>query len=292
MSEFLPAPPEPSAGAALIELFLDGSHAPFATYHPPTVFTLDTRTLEDGPHTLQIRATDTLGTVGRRSITFRVQNGPGITLTGLREGSLVGGEVEIAVNAFGGSEPFDPHRAESLGTVPVWIWVMCSIVILWAAWYGIELFPTPPQFANTVTYAANPAALSAAQAAPAGANAPPAFSGKGSAGGFDYAASGASVFASNCASCHGASGTGVPGVFPPLANDPVVTSKNPAPHITIVLKGLQGKPIGGKTYAAAMPPFSQLSDADVAAVIDHERTSWGNQAPTVTPDDVKRARGR
>jgi cytochrome c oxidase cbb3-type subunit 2 len=39
-----------------------------------------------------------------------------------------------------------------------------------------------------------------------------------------------------------------------------------------------------------MPPFSQLSDSDVAAAIDHERTSWGNQAPTVTPDDVKRAR--
>ena len=290
MSDFL-APPEPSGKAALIELFLDGSHTPFATYRPPAVVNLDTRPLEDGPHTLQIRATDTLGKVGRRSMAFTVKNGPGITVTGLREGSLVGGTIEIAVNAFGGQEPFDPHRAESLGPIPVWIWVMCSIVVLWAAWYAIELFPIPPQFANTATYAANPGAVSAAQAAPAGANAAPAYSGKGSAGGFDYAASGANVFAANCASCHGASGTGVPGVFPPLANDPVVTSKDPAQHIMIVLKGLQGKPIGGKTYAAQMPPFSQLSDADIAAVIDHERTSWGNQAPTVTPDDVKRARG-
>ncbi len=292
MSEYLPASPERSANAALIELFLDGSHVPFATYRPPAVVTLDTRALEDGPHTLQIRATDALGKVGRRSITFRVQNGPGITITGLREGSLVGGTVEIAVNAFGGDEPFDPHRAESLGPVPVWVWVMCSIVVLWAAWYGIEFFATPPQFANTATYAANPGALSAARPAPAGANAAPAYSGKGSAGGFDYAASGASVFVANCASCHGASGTGVPGVFPPLAHDPVVASKDPAQHIMIVLKGLQGKPIGGKTYSAQMPPFLQLSDADIAAVIDHERTSWGNQAPTVTPDDVKRARGR
>jgi mono/diheme cytochrome c family protein len=290
MSEYLPAPPDPSANAALIELFLDGSLTPVATYRPPAVFTLDTRTLEDGPHTLQIRATDTLGKVGRRSISFMVQNGPGITLTGLREGSLVGGTVEIAVNAFGGEEPFDPHRAESLASVPVWIWVMCSMVVLWAAWYAIELFPTPPQFANTATYAANPGAVSAMQAAPAGANAAPAYSGKGSAGGFDFGASGANVFAANCASCHGTGGTGVPGVFPSLVNDPVVTSKNPAQHITIVLKGLQGKAIGGKTYSAQMPPFSQLSDSDVAAAIDHERTSWGNQAPTVTPDDVKRAR--
>ncbi len=291
MSGYLAAPHEPSENAAFIELFLDGSLTPFATYRPPAVFPLDTRSLEDGPHTLQIRATDTLGKIGRRSITFMVQNGPGITLTGLREGSLVGGTVEIAVNAFGGQEPFDPHRAESLGPIPVWVWVMCSSVVLWAAWYAIEFFPTPPQFANTATYAANPGAVSAMQAAPAGANAAPAYSGKGSAGGFDYAASGASVFAANCASCHGAGGTGVPGVFPSLANDPVVTSKNPAQHITIVLKGLQGKAIGGKTYSAQMPPFSQLSDADIAAAIDHERTSWGNQAPTVTPDDVKRARG-
>ena len=97
MSEYLAAPYEPSATAASIEVFLDGSLTPFATYHPPAVFSLDTRTLEDGPHTLQIRATDTLGKVGRRSIAFTVQNGPGITLTGLREGSLVGGTVEVAV---------------------------------------------------------------------------------------------------------------------------------------------------------------------------------------------------
>ncbi|MDB5042355.1 MAG: cytochrome [Candidatus Eremiobacteraeota bacterium] len=290
MSEYLAAPPEPSQQAALVELFLDGSLTPFATYHPPAVFSLDTRTLEDGPHTLQIRATDTLGKVGRRSIAFTVQNGPGITLTGLREGSLVGGTVEVAVNAFGGEEPFDPHRAESLATVPVWVWVMCSLVVLWAAWYAIEFFPTPQQFANTATYAANPAAL-AAQPAPAGANAPPAFSGKGSAGGFDYAASGATVFTANCASCHGAGGTGVPGVFPPLVNDPVVTAKDPAQHVTILLKGLQGKAIGGKPYSGQMPSFPQLSDADIAAVIDHERTSWGNQAPIVTPDAVKQARG-
>jgi mono/diheme cytochrome c family protein len=291
MSEELPAPCEPSASAALVELFLDGSPTPIATYRPPAIFALDTHTVEDGPHTLQIRATDALGNVGRRSLAFTVQNGPGITITGLRDGSLVGGTVQIAVNAFGGKEPFDPHRAESLGPIPVWVWVMCSIVILWAAWYGIELFPIPPQFANTATYAANPGAVSAAQAAPAGANAPPAFSGKGSAGGFDYATSGANVFTANCASCHGAGGAGIPGVFPPLAANQVVTAKDPAQHISIVLNGLQGKSIDGKTYSAAMPPFQQLSDSDIAAAIDHERTSWGNQAPTVTPDDVKRARG-
>jgi hypothetical protein len=62
-------------------------------------------------------------------------------------------------------------------------------------------------------------------------------------------------------------------------------------HITTVLRGLHGKVIGGKPYAGEMPAYrAQLSDAEVAAVIDHERTSWGNKAPVVTPDAVKALR--
>jgi mono/diheme cytochrome c family protein len=101
---------------------------------------------------------------------------------------------------------------------------------------------------------------------------------------------GAQLYAQNCAACHGASGAGVPGAFPPLAHDPVVTAANPTQHITVVLKGMHGKPIGGKSYSSQMPSFSQLSDNDIAAIINHERTSWGNKAPIVTPAQVKSAR--
>jgi len=104
------------------------------------------------------------------------------------------------------------------------------------------------------------------------------------------AATGAQLYAQNCAACHGASGAGVPGAFPPLVHDPVVIAANPTGHITAVLKGMHGKAIGGKAYSAEMPPFTQLSDNAIAAIIDHERTSWGNHAPTVTPAQVKSAR--
>jgi cytochrome c oxidase cbb3-type subunit II len=114
--------------------------------------------------------------------------------------------------------------------------------------------------------------------------------GGGSTGGFDYTATGAQLYTQNCAACHGATGTGVPGAFPPLAGDPVVTASDPAMHIRVVLHGLSKVPIKGTTYGSQMPPFPQLSDTDIAAIIDHERTSWGNHAPTITPDAVKRAR--
>ena len=104
--------------------------------------------------------------------------------------------------------------------------------------------------------------------------------------GFD-AAEGAKVFADTCAACHGSEGRGVPGVFPPLAGDPVVTASDPAEHIRIVLHGVKGKVIGGQSYGAEMPAFAaQLSDAQIANVIDHERTSWGNHAPPVAAQDV------
>lgn len=104
---------------------------------------------------------------------------------------------------------------------------------------------------------------------------------------------GAALYSSHCASCHQPDGQGLPGVFPPLAGDPVVTADDPTRHIEIVLFGLQGKTIKGVSYASPMPSFAnQLSNAEIAAIINHERTSWGNNAPTVTAKDVARVRKR
>ena len=172
-----------------------------------------------------------------------------------------------------------------------------AVIVAWAAWYGIEYFPTPAAFAKTPTYAANPALAAAnAPATATQAQAVAAVPGASQVGsnnvaGFDYAALGAQVYAANCQACHGESGTGVQGTFPPLAGDPVVNGANADTHIRIVLHGLSGKAIGGTHYSAQMPPFaSQLSDAQIAAVVDHERTSWQNHGPIVTPEEVRRNR--
>ncbi len=98
---------------------------------------------------------------------------------------------------------------------------------------------------------------------------------------------GASLYASRCATCHQGNGAGLAGVFPSLIGDPVVAAADGAEHARVLLFGRQGVPIGGITYAAEMPGWAeQLSNDEIAAVINHERTSWGNNAPTVTPADV------
>jgi len=280
-----------------ISIFLDDAVDPISSYKPPARFQLDTTQLRDGDHVLRFQAVDALGQIGVRRIPFTVANGPGITVTGLRAGAHVRGTVEIDVNAFSSDEPFDAVRAESSGPVPVWTWVLITVIAAWAAWYGIEYFKTPTAFAQTPTYAPNPAlAISNAPASRTVAEtaapvAPNAALGSKNVAGFNYATVGASVFAQNCQSCHGAAGTGVPGAFPSLAGDPLVNGSDADSHIRVVLNGLSNKTIGGTRFSTQMPAFgSQLSDAEIAAVIDHERTSWGNHGPLVTPEEVRRDR--
>jgi mono/diheme cytochrome c family protein len=280
-----------------VRVYLDDAAEPIATYRPPARVHLDTRTISDGEHVLRIEASDAVGNVGIRRIPFVVANGPGITVTGLRAGSRVRGAIDVDVNAFSAEEPFDPARAESPGPIPVWTWVLIVVIAVWAMWYGLEYFPTPSAFAQTPTYAPNPSTAAALGApvegttqttAPVAANAAV---GSNNVAGFDYSSLGAQVYSQNCASCHGETGTGTPGVFPALAGDPVVNGKDADAHIKIVLHGLARKAIGGKTYAAQMPAFGpQLSDEQIAAVIDHERTSWGNNGPTITPAQVTKDR--
>ena len=293
MNQNEPLPDEPVS----ISVFLDDSTEPIASYKPPASFTLDTKRMSDGEHTLRIQAVDAVGNIGVRRIPFTVANGPGITVTGLRAGSRVRGSVNLNVNAFGADEPFDPVRAESSGPVPVWTWVFFAVVVVWAAWYGLEYFKTPPQFAQTPTYSQNPGFAQAAQAdsqtqvqGPAMVSTTTGVGSKNVAG-FDYAAIGAQTYAQNCQACHGPAGAGVPGTFPPLAGDPVVNGSDAGLQAKIVLHGLSGKVIAGTHYAAQMPAFgSQLSDAQVAAVIDHERTSWGNHGPIIAPGQVAKER--
>ena len=55
----------------------------------------------------------------------------------------------------------------------------------------------------------------------------------------------------------------------------------------MVLDGLQGGKAGGVVYASAMPAFAAtLSDAEIADIINYERSSWGNHGKPVTAAQV------
>lgn len=79
---------------------------------------------------------------------------------------------------------------------------------------------------------------------------------------------GEQVYAANCAACHQANGMGLPGAFPAINGSKVATGPIDE-HIKVVVHGRPG---------TAMQAFgTQLSDADIAAVVTYQRNAWDNK---------------
>jgi mono/diheme cytochrome c family protein len=105
-------------------------------------------------------------------------------------------------------------------------------------------------------------------------------------------ANGAEVYA-RCSVCHQPTGEGAMGAFPPLKGSEWVLN-NPEVPIRILLHGLNGPiKVAGNDYNAQMMAGGAgvpLSDDELAAVLTHVRSSWGNSAPAVTPAEVAAVR--
>ena len=271
-----------------VEIYLDDSPEPIGSYRPPARFELDTKLLPDGPHRLLVKATDSAGVEGVREIRFVVRNGPGIAVVGLTNGDIVEGKIPILINAYAGTseEQWEPRRAETPAPIPTWSWVLFLLVVAWAMFYWFATWTPPPQYANSPTF--SPAAEVAAVAVEKGEPGGPA----PGAGEFAWAELGAQVYEQRCQICHTANGEGIPNLVPTLRGSRVVTAEDPTEHLRRILLGSTGVgPGAGRRWQAWMPSFAEvLSDAEVAAETNHGRTSWGNSARTVRPEQVRAVR--
>jgi mono/diheme cytochrome c family protein len=119
--------------------------------------------------------------------------------------------------------------------------------------------------------------------------------GGGAAVAEDPVALGKKVFTANCAACHQASGTGIPGQYPPLAGSEIVLSKEgygPNHIARIVLNGLSGPvTVKGSSFNGNMPTWKDiLSDEQIANVLTYVRQEWGNNAPPISKDGIAAVR--
>jgi mono/diheme cytochrome c family protein len=119
------------------------------------------------------------------------------------------------------------------------------------------------------------------------------------AGDFQWQALGARTNDTNCSGCHQRSGGGIAGGFPPLAGHApqLLAQKGSAYMARVVLFGLTGAiEVEGTPYRGVMPSWSSLSDAEIAAVIDHVLTTWGNDQhlpkdfKPIVPSEIAAAR--
>ncbi|MFT3904768.1 MAG: cytochrome c [Steroidobacteraceae bacterium] len=82
------------------------------------------------------------------------------------------------------------------------------------------------------------------------------------------AASGQALFMERCSACHQADGSGTVGMAPSLRSGALKKLDKQAPTyvVGVILNGMSGVKLDGASYAGAMPPWSDLSDADVSAL--------------------------
>lgn len=98
---------------------------------------------------------------------------------------------------------------------------------------------------------------------------------------------GAELFTTNCATCHQANGEGLPGAFPPLKGSPIVASDDIDVYVNIIMNGYTGRP--GYGPMPSVGKTANFTPEIVTAIMNHERSSWGNNAKAVTLEQVKAA---
>jgi mono/diheme cytochrome c family protein len=102
---------------------------------------------------------------------------------------------------------------------------------------------------------------------------------------------GSATYIGACAACHGTDGKGQPPFMPPLAGNPSVLDANASSLINLVLNGAEPLVVKGVPDAYRMPQFRiQMTDAQIADVLNYVRGAWGNSAQAVSVDQVKKLR--
>ena len=106
-----------------------------------------------------------------------------------------------------------------------------------------------------------------------------------------WLAKGKGEYATVCASCHQATGEGVPGQFPPLKNSEWVIGGEER-VASLLLHGIVGPlQVMGKPYNGAMPAQGALkNNKAIAQLVSYVRNEWGNKASIVYDDQVAELR--
>ena len=97
---------------------------------------------------------------------------------------------------------------------------------------------------------------------------------------------GAVLYASHCQSCHQANGEGLPGAFPALKGSSIVLDDNSELMVDIIMNGYDARPNYGVMPAVATN--ANLSAEEVTAIMNHEKTSWGNNGKQISQEEVKK----
>ncbi|WP_298768275.1 cytochrome c [uncultured Shewanella sp.] len=90
------------------------------------------------------------------------------------------------------------------------------------------------------------------------------------------------TYVNYCAGCHGIDGLGKPNAVVSLNNNSTFSAHSPFNAIAVILRGLPSKQQSLTKGSVAMSNFNnQVSDKQVAELVNFARAAWGNQAEAV-----------
>jgi len=157
---------------------------------------------------------------------------------------------------------------EGFEPTPIWVWVI-SVLFLFVM--GFYLGRYGGSWSTVAHEVENPQAASAAPV--------------------KRVVDGSLVYIGVCQTCHQPAGTGVAGQYPPLAGSEWLT-RDAETAVRIVLYGLEGPiTVKGQAFNNKMPAFhDKLGNDEIAAVLTHVRSAWGNSAGPVDEEVVESVR--
>lgn len=214
------------------------------------------------------------------------RTGPDLTNVGLRQPGLMWNLVHL----------YQPRSVVPESVMPAYPWLFTTTMELDS---GETEVPVPDEFRKGVNGFIIPTKKALQLAAylqslkqtplPDGRPQPEFLYRKPKQPGIDQAAGkpdGESLYMANCQSCHQPNGEGLKGAFPSLKGSNIVTGTDIELFVTVIMKGYDAR-----EEFAVMPAVGKnnnLTPDEITAIINHERSSWGNNAPAVSVDEVKK----
>jgi mono/diheme cytochrome c family protein len=98
------------------------------------------------------------------------------------------------------------------------------------------------------------------------------------------------LYNKHCLSCHQADGGGVPNMQPAIAGGTWVKGDARALAMFVMSGGFDSASRKDSDVGNVMPPFRQLADADLAAILTYIRQKFGDGGSPVSAADVAEAR--
>jgi len=108
----------------------------------------------------------------------------------------------------------------------------------------------------------------------------------------DGSVDGVAIYREHCADCHGREGHGKALEYPPLVDSVAVDAPDPVNAVRMILYGAVAPTTPGNPRPYSMPPFVQrLDSAEIAAVANYIRASWGRGRADLSAADVDAMHG-